>query len=105
MKDALRKETGSKFPLKITLANGEVMVRYVRGFADQKSNILLISETFHSLALKIVEVKDIRSLEYASENAEGSWKVLRAGWRKKNGPIAFYLGFICLIFHLHPSVS
>ena len=44
MKDTLAKEAGSKFPLKITLKNGEVIIRYVRGFADQQSNILLISD-------------------------------------------------------------
>lgn len=83
MKDALAKEAGSKFPLKITPTNGEVMVRYVRGFADQKSNILLISENAYSLALKIIEVKDILKLEYARPNSDGVWKVLHAKWLKK----------------------
>lgn len=92
MKDALAKETGSKFPLKITLKNGEVIVRYIRGFADQQTNILLMSETSYSLALRILEVKDIRTLEYAPENTDGSWRVLHASWYKKTSKmITFFL--------------
>lgn len=83
MKDALAKEAGSKFPLKITLKDGEVVVRYIRGFADQQTNILLVSETSHSLGLKILEVKDIRTLEYAPENSDGSWRIMHANWFKK----------------------
>jgi hypothetical protein len=92
---ALTKEVGSKFPVKITKENGEEMVRYIRGFADAQTNILLISETSFTLALKIIEVKDIRKLEYASVNSEGKWKVLHAKWLKKTiRPLTFYLGFL-----------
>jgi len=78
MREALAKEVGSKFPLKITRSDGEVNVRYVRGFADQQNNILLISESSYSLAMKILEIKDIRTLEYAPENPERQWKTLHA---------------------------
>lgn len=78
MKDALAKNIGSRFPLKITVASGEVLVRYIRGFADHKSNIVLISENAHTLALRILEVKEIRRLEFAVENSDAEWKVLRA---------------------------
>jgi hypothetical protein len=91
MKDALAKETGSKFPLKITLNNGEVIVRYIRGFADQQTNILLISETSYSLGLKILEVKDIRTLEYAPEKTDGSWRILHANWWKKPSVLTTFL--------------
>lgn len=64
MKDALFKEADSKFPLKITRKDGESIVGYIRGFADQQTNILLISETPYSLGLKILEIKDIRIVEY-----------------------------------------
>ena len=98
----LAKEVGSKFPVKITKSDGEDIVRYVRGFADAQTNILLISETSYSLALKILEVKDIRKLEYASENSGGEWKVLHAKWLKKSTrPLTFYLGFLGLFFSLH----
>lgn len=83
MKDALIKMIGSKFPLKITLSNGDVMVRYIRGFADQQTNILLISENAYTLALRIVEVKEIRTLEFGEENSGGEWKVLHAKWHKQ----------------------
>ena len=82
MKEALAKEVGSKFPLKITLTNGEEMVRYVRGFADTQSNILLISESSFSLALKILEVKEIQTIEYGTENSGGVWRILHAKWNK-----------------------
>lgn len=81
MKEVLAKLVGSKLPLKITLSNGDVLVRYVRGFADQQTNILLISETAFSLALKILEVKDIRTLEFAHEHA--NWTTLYAKWHAK----------------------
>jgi hypothetical protein len=83
MKEALGKMTGSKFPVKMTLLNGEVLVRYVRGFADQQSNIVLTSETSYSIAMKITEVKEIAVLEYAQEKSNGSWVTLYARWRKK----------------------
>ena len=83
MKEALEKMAGSKFPVKLVLSNGESMVRYVRGFADQKSNIVLISETSYSLAMKIIEVKDIASLEYATEQTEGYWIKLISKWSRK----------------------
>lgn len=78
MKDALAREVGSRFPVKITLRNGDVMVRYIRGFADQQSNILLISENAFNLALRILEIKDIKTIEYAPEHATESWKVIHA---------------------------
>lgn len=80
MKEALNRHTGSKFPLKITMKDGEVLVRFARGFADQQRNILLVSETSYSLALKLVEVKDIRKVAFASENNPGEWLVLHAKW-------------------------
>jgi hypothetical protein len=80
MRDVLYKQTGSKLPVKITDKDGEVMVRHIRGFADQQANIVLISETSYSLAMKILEVKDIRTLQYAPESADGSWKTLHAKW-------------------------
>ena len=83
MKDALEREIGSKLPLKITHKDGEVMVRYIRGFADQQTNILLVSENAYILALKILEVKDIRTLEYAPDNNGRTWQILHAKWLTK----------------------
>ena len=104
MKDALAKEVGSKFPVKITTTSGEEIVRYIRGFADQQTNILLISETSYSLALKILEVKDIRKLQYA-ENAEGNWKTLYAKWMTKpTKPLSLYLSLISL-FSWFPTLN
>jgi hypothetical protein len=84
MREALTKEIGSKFPIKITQINGEEMVRYVRGFADAQNNILLISESSFSLALKILELKEIQTIEFGQENSGGVWKVLRAKWNTKS---------------------
>ena len=82
MKDALSKEVSSKFPVKLTQNDGKVMVRYIRGFADPQSNIVLYSETSYSLALKILEVKEIRALEYTPEHPERAFKILQAKWLK-----------------------
>ena len=83
MKDALEKEVGSKFPLKITRSDGEVMIVYIRGFADQQTNILLVSENSYSLAMKILEVTEIRTLQYAPESTGRTWKTLHAKWLAK----------------------
>jgi len=83
MKDALAKMAGSRFPVKMTLSSGDVLVRYVRGFADQQSNIVLTSDTSYSIAMKITEVKDIAILEFAQEKSNGGWVTLHAKWRRK----------------------
>lgn len=82
MKDAFGKLAGSKFPVKVVLLTGEAMVRYIRGFADQQSSIVLISETSYSLAMKIVEVKEIAALEFTRED-NGGWVRLNAKWSQK----------------------
>lgn len=83
MKETLARLTGSKFPVKVELLNGEVIVRYIRGFADQQSSIALISETSYSLAMKIVEVKEIAALEFAGDN-DGGWVRLIAKWSQRS---------------------
>jgi hypothetical protein len=82
MKGALAKIVGSGLPVKITLMNGEVLVRHVRGFADPQENIIFMSETSYSLAMRVLEIKDIAVLEYAE--GAGEWKALRARWANKN---------------------
>ena len=100
MTAALTKEVGSKFPVKITTVKGEEMVRYIRGFADQQTNIVLISETSYSLALKILEVKEIQKLEFA-EGGGGTWKVLYAKWTgKPTKPFMLYFGLISLFLQV-----
>ena len=82
MKDILTKHVGSKFPVKITLSTGETIIRYVRGFADHQTNILLISENAYTLALRILEVKEIDTLEFAEEGTETVWRTVRARWQE-----------------------
>lgn len=84
LKDALGEAIGSKFPVKITRTDGEVMVRYIRGFADQQTNILLVSENAYSLAMKILEVKEILTLEYAPANGTQKWTTLHSKWVMKH---------------------
>ena len=91
MKEILLRNIGSKFPFKITLDSGEQLIRYLRGFADASNNIVLTSETSYSLAMKIVEVKDIRVLEFASEDGSGNWTTLHAKWLKRpSNPLPFF---------------
>ena len=84
MKEVLKKEIGAANPVKMTTKNGETSAVYIRGFADQQTNILLISNTHASIGLKILEVKDIFSLEYpeGTKTVEGS-RILHAKWLKK----------------------
>src|SRR5690349_24735096 len=83
MKEALGKKAGSRFPVKITKVNGEALVRYIRGFADADRNIVLMADNAHTLALRILEVKDICRLEFAHENSDGNWEILAAKWVAK----------------------
>ena len=87
MKEALAGNIGSRFPLKITLSNRDVMIRYARGFADEREDILLISETAHSLAMKILEVKEISTLEFGRKNTGGEWNVLQGKWHGRSAKI------------------
>lgn len=101
MKAALTELVGSKFPIKITSREGKTMLRYIRGFADQQSDVLLISESSFSLALKIIEVKDIQKLEYVPEGQSGNWRRLRAKWIRSSGkPLTVFLALIALLIHL-----
>lgn len=97
MKDALARIAGSKLPVKVTRTNGQEVICYIPGFADQQTNIILIGKTSFSQALNILEVKDIRKLEYA-ENGSGDWRVLYAKWMcKPERPMLRYLGLIGLL--------
>lgn len=59
LKVALRQRMGSKYPLQIVKKNEEVITGFIRGFADSKSNVLMISESADSLRMRIVEVDHI----------------------------------------------
>lgn len=96
MKDTLSSQVGSKFPVKFTRKDGEVLVRYLRGFADTECNVLLIAENPYNLALQILEVKDIRTLEFAPENSRESWKILHAKWLKKSRKAFSLVWFLSL---------
>lgn len=80
MKEALATVAGSKFPVTINTADGDIAVCYVRGFADAQSNVVLISATSYSLALKIIEVKSIAALDYAPEHPGGTLRGFKAKW-------------------------
>ena len=59
------------------------MVRFIRGFADNQNNILLLSEKFETTGLKILEVKEIFTAEYFDETKQVFSKTLQAkGVRK-----------------------
>lgn len=83
MKEALGSVAGSKFPVTITTAGGEITVRYIRGFADPQNNVVLVSATSYSLAVNILEVKEILTMEYSPEHAGGSLRAFRAKWLGK----------------------
>ena len=80
MKDALAAVAGSKYPVRLLERDGTTTVRFVRGFADSQYNVVLVSETSYSLALKILETKDIAELEYAAEHPDSHQRVFKAKW-------------------------
>jgi hypothetical protein len=83
IKAALAQEVGASNPLKITNKNGDVMVRFIRGFADNQNNILLLSEKFETTGLKILEVNEIFAVEYFDEIKQDFSKKLQARGVKK----------------------
>jgi hypothetical protein len=54
---------GSHEPFFILKNNNEVVVTYVRGFADPDRNIVLISEKSTSLGMNIIEIKNIQEIQ------------------------------------------
>jgi hypothetical protein len=83
MKEALSEEVGAPNPLRITTRNGEVTIRFIRGFADNQNNILLLSEKFETTGLKILEVKEIFAVEYFDGTTKNFSKSLQAKGVKK----------------------
>jgi len=53
---------GSTEPFWIRQKNDEVVVSFIRGFADTEKNIVLISEKKHSLGMHILEIKNIQAI-------------------------------------------
>jgi hypothetical protein len=83
MKETLSMEVGAPNRLRITNKNGEVMVRFIRGFADNQNNILLLSEKFETTGLKILEVKEIFTVEFFDETKRDFSKMLQIKGVKK----------------------
>ena len=54
---------GSSEPFFIKKKNEEVVVTYIRGFADPDRNIVLISEKSTSLGMNIIEIKNIEEIK------------------------------------------
>jgi len=90
MKDVVMALVGSKFPVRITTSEGAEMIRYIRGFADAEGDIVLLSDTSFSLAMKILEIKEIASLEF-SEDDGAPLKKYRAKWIRKKGRLFTFL--------------
>jgi len=66
MKTTLLKSIGTGLPLQIKNKNAEVQTVFVRGFADEKHNIALISQTPDSLSVNIIEIKNIATISSAA---------------------------------------
>jgi len=54
---------GSQEPFCIKKKNDEVVVTFIRGFADPDKNIVLISEKSKSLGMNIIEIKNIQEIQ------------------------------------------
>ncbi len=54
---------GSSEPFFIKKKNEEVVVTYIRGFADPDRNIVLISEKSTSRGMNIIEIKNIEEIK------------------------------------------
>jgi hypothetical protein len=54
---------GSAEPFCIRKKNDEIVITYIRGFADPDRNIVLVSEKFTSLGMNIIEIKNIQEIQ------------------------------------------
>jgi hypothetical protein len=62
MKALLSHCVGSPEPFCIKKKNNEVVVTFIRGFADADQNIVLISEKRNSTGMNFIEIKNIREI-------------------------------------------
>jgi hypothetical protein len=63
MRATLLSCVGSQEPFYIKKKNDEVVVTFIRGFADPDKNIVLISEKSKSLGMNIIEIKNIQEIQ------------------------------------------
>jgi hypothetical protein len=63
MKATLLSHVGTGLPLQIKSKDAEIQTVFVRGFADEKHNIALISQTPDSLGVNIIEIKNIAEIK------------------------------------------
>lgn len=62
MRERLIHCTGTGEPFCIRKKNDEVVVTFVRGFADPDRNIILISPESHSRGMNFIEIKNIQEI-------------------------------------------
>jgi hypothetical protein len=62
MRETLISCAGTEEPFCIRKKNDEVVVTFVRGFADPDRNIILISDKPHSWGMNIIEIKNIQQI-------------------------------------------
>jgi hypothetical protein len=62
MKALLSHCIGSPEPFYIKKKNDEVVVTFIRGFADADQNIVLISEKLTSMGMNFIEIKNIQEI-------------------------------------------
>jgi small nuclear ribonucleoprotein (snRNP)-like protein len=63
MRNNLKDCIGLNTPLYIKKKNNEVVVGYIRGFADNQCNIILISDKQDSMSMRIVELNNIYAVQ------------------------------------------
>ena len=69
MKALLSHCVGSPEPFYIKKKNDEVVVTFIRGFADADRNIVLISEKPTSTGMNFIEIKNIREITPWTQSA------------------------------------
>lgn len=63
MRARLSNYMGSQEPFCIRKKNDEMLISFIRGFADTDHNIVCISEKSHSLSMNIIEIKNIQEIK------------------------------------------
>jgi hypothetical protein len=63
MRSNLKDCIGLNTPLYIKKKNNEMVVGFIRGFADNQCNIILISDQCDSMCMRIIELRNINAVQ------------------------------------------
>jgi hypothetical protein len=79
LRSSLKNSIGSNTSLHIKKKNNELIVGFIRGFADAQCNVITVSEQSDSTSMRIIDIRQITEIEYIAFQETGlNSTILRA---------------------------